>query len=141
MVAMLALGMNQIIDLIWQHPRPFMIGVGRTWLSHATDSSFPSDHVTVFASVGISLLFSGETVPAAVTLAVSLCVAWSRVLGGVHFSMDMLGALGVAAVTCAVTVPVWAKIGNAITQLAERLYHSVMAQPIARGWVCGDSPG
>lgn len=135
LVAMLAVGMNQIISLVWQHPRPFMIGLGQTWMPHAADSSFPSDHATVFAAVGIGLLFAGEIVLAAVTLITCLCVAWSRVFLGVHFPMDMLGAIGVAASTYALITPAWRRAGNAITQLTERLYRSVMAKPIARGWV------
>src|ERR1035437_1502787 len=45
LVAMLGVGVNQIIGLFWQHPRPFMIGLGQTWIAHAADSSFASDHV------------------------------------------------------------------------------------------------
>lgn len=135
LVAMLAVGTNQIISLVWQHPRPFMIGLGQTWIPHAADSSFPSDHATVFAAVCIGLLFAGEIGLATVFLAVGLCVAWSRVFLGVHFPMDMLGAAGVAAFTYALIAPAWRRVGNAITQLTERLYRSVMAKPIARGWV------
>jgi undecaprenyl-diphosphatase len=38
---------NQVIILLWQHPRPFVIGLGHTYLAHAADSSFPSDHLTL----------------------------------------------------------------------------------------------
>ena len=55
-VTLLALGINQIVGLVWQHPRPFMTGIGHTFLQHAPDSSFPSDHATVFASVALTLL-------------------------------------------------------------------------------------
>src|SRR6202000_1244398 len=58
-VAMLGVGANQLIGVVWQHPRPFMIGLGCTCLPHAPDSSFPSDHVTVFASVALTLLSGG----------------------------------------------------------------------------------
>jgi membrane-associated phospholipid phosphatase len=47
------LAINQAIGLVWQHPRPFMAGIGHAWISHATDSSFPSDHTTV--SFGVAL--------------------------------------------------------------------------------------
>lgn len=29
---------NQIIGLVWQHPRPFMIGLGHTLIPHTADS-------------------------------------------------------------------------------------------------------
>lgn len=59
-VAMLALGANQLIGLVWQHPRPFTLGLGHTFLVHAPDSSFPSDHATVFAGVALTLLAGGR---------------------------------------------------------------------------------
>lgn len=135
LVAILGVGINQIIGLAWQHPRPFMVGLGQAWLPHAVDSSFPSDHATVFASVGISLLCTGEARLGIITLLAGLCVAWSRVYLGVHFPMDMLGAVGVAALAHVIIAPVWRKIGDAVTQFMQRLYRSVMAQLIARGWV------
>lgn len=33
LVTLLALGANQIIAWVWQHPRPFMIGFGHAWVS------------------------------------------------------------------------------------------------------------
>lgn len=54
LVAVLGVGANQLIGLEWQHPRPFMIGLGHTFLPHAPDSSFPSDHATVFAGIALT---------------------------------------------------------------------------------------
>jgi undecaprenyl-diphosphatase len=135
LVAMLGVGLNQLISLAWPHPRPFAIGLGQPWLPHAADSSFPSDHATVFASVGLTLLFGAEIGLAVVTLVVGLCVAWSRVFLGVHFPLDMLGAVGVAAFAYVVVAPTWRWVGSAATRFAERLYRAVLARPIARGWV------
>ena len=135
MVVMLALGINQGIGLLWPHPRPFMVGLGQNWLAHAATSSFPSNHMTVFASVGLSLLSSVEIGLAVVILVSGLCVAWSRVYLGVHFPLDMLGAVGVSAFAYLMIMLVWGKIGNTITYCAECLYRLVMAQPIARGWM------
>src|SRR5579883_2617308 len=87
-VTLFALGLNLVIGVIWSHPRPFMLGIGHLWLPHAADSSFPSDHATVFACIGIGLLFGGESTFAAVVLLVGLCVAWARVYLGVHFPLD-----------------------------------------------------
>ena len=52
---------NQAIGLLWQHPRPFMIGLGQTLIPHAADSSFPSDHLTLIWAVAFSLLIHQRT--------------------------------------------------------------------------------
>lgn len=89
---------NQIIGLVWQHPRPFMIGLGHTLIPHAADSSFPSDHVTLLWAVAFSLLMHRSSRPAGVTLALlGLPVAWARIYLGVHFPLDMVGAASVAS--------------------------------------------
>ena len=83
----------------------------------------------------MSLLFAREFGLALLTLAAGLFVAWARVYLGVHFPADMLGAMGVAVLAYAGLTPVWRMTGDTVTQFAERLYRSVMAQPISRGWV------
>jgi undecaprenyl-diphosphatase len=100
--AMLALGINQLIGLVYFHPRPFMAGIGYTFLRHAADSSFPSDHATVFSAVGLFLVLDRPTRRAGLLLLVaSLPVAWARVYLGVHFPFDMIGAFGTAALSVA----------------------------------------
>ncbi len=133
LVAMLGVGINQLIGLAWQHPRPFMIGLGHTWVPHVADSSFPSDHMTVFVGIGISLLFGGEVLAGILTLATGLAVAWSRVFLGVHFPLDMLGSIVIASLSYTLILPVWQRVGNTVTTFIEMLYRSIMAGPIERG--------
>lgn len=135
LVAMIGLGLNQVIGLLWPHPRPFMIGLGHTWLPHVPDSSFPSDHVTVFSGIGLTLLLGDQILLGLFTLIIGLCVAWARVFLGVHFPMDMLGAFGVACLSYVVLSPAWRKAGDNLTEALEWLYRKVMARPIAWGWV------
>lgn len=135
LIAMLGVGMNQVIPLFWQHPRPFMVGLGHAWIPHAADSSFPSDHMTVFAGVGLTLLFDGALWIGLATLMVGMCIAWARVFLGVHFPLDMLGAVGIAACSYLLVSPFWRRTGMAITGLAERSYRVVLARPIAAGWI------
>jgi undecaprenyl-diphosphatase len=135
LVAMLGLGMNQVIGMVWPHPRPFAIGLGLAWAQHVSDSSFPSDHMTLFTGIGISLLLGREALLGTLTLAIGLCVAWARIFLGLHFPLDMLGAVGVACLSCAAVWPVWRHTGNRVTKFVERLYRSIMARPIAWGWV------
>ncbi len=135
LVVMIALGVNQVIGLVWQHPRPFMIGLGHAYMQHAPDSSFPSDHATVFAGIALTLLFARARWLGSLTLLMGLCVAWARVFVGIHFPLDMLGALVVGGVVLAGVSPIWHRNGAMCTQLAEHLYRIVMARPIAWGWV------
>ena len=134
-VAFVGLGLNQAIGLAWQHPRPFAVGLSRPWLAHVADSSFPSDHMTVFAGVGITLLVGGETTLGVLTLVLGFLVAWSRIYLGLHFPLDMLGAVVVACLACVAVSPFWRRMGPATTRVAEKLYGKVFAYPIARGWV------
>ena len=134
-VAFIALGLNQLIGLFWQHPRPFDMGLGHTFLAHVADSSFPSDHGTVFASIAFTLLFSGLPLLGAITLLAGCAVAWARVFLGVHFPLDMVGAVMVSVVTYAIVNLAWTKIGDGITYRIASLYRKVFAWPISSGWI------
>ena len=133
-VTFLALGMNQVIGLLWQHPRPFMVGLGHSWIAHAADSSFPSDHMTVFVGIGLTLWLAGVTRWGALTLAGSFCIAWARVFLGVHFPLDMVGAAAVAGIAHLVVAPLWRLWGHAIGNWAERVYERLFASAIRAGW-------
>jgi len=134
-VAFAGLVLSQLAGLVWQHPRPFAMGLGHAFLQHAPDSSFPSDHMTVFCSVGISLLF-GRTLPwGAIILLCGLAVAWSRIALGVHFPLDMAGAVLVSGAAYALVTPVWAKAGDRITKILVSLYRVFLAWPIGHGWI------
>ncbi|MEO7159860.1 MAG: phosphatase PAP2 family protein [Polaromonas sp.] len=135
LVTLLALGANQVIGLVWQHPRPFMIGLGHAWIPHAADSSFPSDHMTVFAAIGLTLLLGGAFRLAAAILATGFAVAWARIFLGVHFPLDMAGAVAVTGIAYAVVSPLWRMAGDTLTNLAGKLYRTVFAHPIAYGWI------
>lgn len=134
-VAMLAMGFNQIIGLAWMHPRPFMIGLGHTFVEHAPDSSFPSDHGTVFASITLTLLLARMHWTGLLTLIAGLAVMWARVFIGVHFPLDMAGAVVIACVAYIVVTPMWSRAGGAATDLTVLLYRKLLAWPIARGWM------
>jgi undecaprenyl-diphosphatase len=135
LVAMLGVGANQLIGLVWQHPRPFMIGLGHTFLPHAPDSSFPSDHATVFGGVALTLLLGGARSLGMLTMLAGVSVAWGRVFLGVHFPMDMFGAIAVACVAYALIAPIWRLGGAAVTRWTIWLYRKLLARLIVRGWL------
>lgn len=99
LVALLALGVGQLVTLLWPQPRPFALHLGHQFLAHADDPGFPSDHVTVFWSLAVAALGTRRHLRwAPVLLVLGLLVGWSRVYLGVHFPLDVLGAAPVALV-------------------------------------------
>lgn len=135
LVAMLGLGLNLAIAHLWPHPRPFMASFGRTLIPHVADSSFPSDHITIFFSVGLSLVFGRAVRYGLAILAAGIGAAWARVFLGVHFPMDTLGSVGVAAFSLAAITPCWRNFRQAVMRFTERVYRKTLAWPIASGWV------
>jgi undecaprenyl-diphosphatase len=134
-----ALAINAMVGLLWFHSRPFVVGVGHTFLHHAPDSSFPSDHGTIMFTIALVLAFSQA--PAArrfgrLLLPLAVVVAWSRIFLGVHYPLDMLGALAVSGcVALLVSRRGVAALCAALVPLMEAVYHRVLATPIARGWL------
>ncbi len=134
LVTLLAMGVTQIIIQAWPHPRPFMIGLGHTWIPHAADSSFPSDHVTVFACIGLTLWRDRAPRAGLATLAAGLAVAWSRIFLGVHFPLDMLGSLALASVCYMVIGPIWLRVGDTATTLIQNVYRTIFVRIFDLGW-------
>lgn len=126
---------NQAIGLVWQHPRPFMIGMGHTFLPHVADSSFPSDHLTLLWAVAFSFLLHPRSRAAGVVLALlGLPIAWARIYLGVHFPLDMAGAAAVAALSAWVC---WRENRWYLERTYRwviAIYHRLFSTLIRRGW-------
>jgi len=129
-----ALACNQAIGMLMPTARPFELGLGVTLLDHAPTPSFPSNHLTIFCCLGLCLWRLRRWLGLSV-LAVGLVVAWSRIYVGVHFPLDMVGAIAVAAIVTALIWPVWKGCGLQITRILEHPYRWLFAYPIRRGWV------
>ncbi|MCK5818691.1 MAG: undecaprenyl-diphosphatase [Psychromonas sp.] len=85
------------IAIFYYHPRPFVEHLGTLLIKHAPNTSFPSDHATFIFCIAVMLLFN-KTIRGTASL---LCVlafigGFSRVFCGVHFPLDILGAILVA---------------------------------------------
>jgi undecaprenyl-diphosphatase len=113
-----------------------MISLGHTFLTHAPDSSFPSDHLTLIWAVAFSLLHHKGYRAAGLCLTLfGMPVAWARIYLGVHFPLDMAGAALVALASTRLVL-------YEENVIAERLYkplltyYRLLAAPlIRRGWV------
>ncbi|UVK79047.1 MAG: undecaprenyl pyrophosphate phosphatase [Sodalis sp. Ffu] len=97
---LMALAINVVIGSFWQHPRPFMMPYGHTFLDHSANNSFPSDHMSLVSAISFSLIVSGILcLQGMVLFVLSLMIAWGRIYLGVHFPLDMLASLMVAAIS------------------------------------------
>lgn len=97
---LLGLGINQLIGLIYSHPRPFMDSLGRTLVSHTAENSFPSDHTTFMASIAFALLFMKNSRKLGLFLVIFATIGGlCRVYIGVHYPFDILGSLVVSLIS------------------------------------------
>jgi undecaprenyl-diphosphatase len=136
LAGVIGLLISMLIGLVWQHPRPFVVGIGHTFLHHAPDSSFPSDHLTFIWSVSFALMASLRLRGLGIFLAIlGLSVAWARIYLGVHFPLDMIGAAIVALVSAWLCRLGRRSFVEAIYSLASAIYRAVFAPAIRRGWV------
>lgn len=119
-----ALLINWGISLIWFHPRPFVLGIGHTYLAHAPDSSFPSDHFTALCAICFVYLWqeSFKCMSSIVLILSSLLVAWARIYLGVHFPFDMLGGAIVSLFSASVIIYMSPQIYKYLFPLSEYLH-------------------
>ncbi len=99
-----------IIGQIFPHPRPFMLPIGKTFLYHKANASFPSGHATLVFSLGFSLYLSRFRAAGAAILLTGVGIGWARVFLGVHFPFDILGAIPVSLCAAGLTQPIGKKI-------------------------------
>lgn len=88
-------------------PRPFVAEIGHTFLYHAPNASFPSNHGTFIFTVALGMLCWTKKWAGVVMLVVAVTIAWSRVYLGVHFPQDMLGGLLVGVLSCLLVSSIW----------------------------------
>ncbi len=134
--ALAGLLINQAIGLLWQTPRPFVLGIGHTLIPHAPDSSFPSDHLTLMWSVAFSFLMHQRPRFAGVLLALlGLPMAWARIYLGVHFPLDMAGAALVSGLSAYLCFREQGWYMNSIYRWTMALYRRLFSLPIRLGWI------
>lgn len=112
----IALLCSQILSFLFAQPRPFVVGIGKTILAHATTGSFPSNHMTILSALAFSYWFSPYKKWAIYLFILAWLVAWSRVFVGVHFPIDMLGGFILAFLINFFGLSIWQRYENQITQ-------------------------
>jgi undecaprenyl-diphosphatase len=83
--------LGSLIGIFYYEPRPFVHNKVNLLVSHAADTSFPSDHSlgTMSIALGINNYYK---ICGKILIILSLLVGISRVYIGVHYPMDVLGS-------------------------------------------------
>ncbi|WP_374624175.1 phosphatase PAP2 family protein [Pandoraea sp.] len=135
----LVLLVNGLIGLAWFEPRPFAVGVGTQLLAHAPTSAFPSNHASIMFTSAFVLMGTAARTPRLLGRLLLICalpVCWARIYLGVHWPLDMLGALAVSMVVALVMRTAGAReTSRIVAAILEGVYRRLMAWPIARGWL------
>ena len=110
--------------------------LGQTFIPHIADSSFPSDHLTLWWAVAFSLLLQQQYRSTGIGLALlGVPIAWGRIYLGVHFPFDMLGAISVALLSAWLTLREAHWYLGPSYRLATAIHHRLFGKLIVFGWV------
>ncbi len=88
--------------LLYDNPRPFIVGNFEPLVPHGIENGFPSLH-TLFSATVASLIFTRSRLLGITLFCVALLIGIARVLGGVHHGIDVVAGASIAilAVYCA----------------------------------------
>jgi len=112
---------------VWPHLRPAELGLGRQLLFHAAEASFPSDHVTFLLTIGLGFLSAGRIRAwGGLICALAIGTAWARVYLGIHFPLDMFGALLLALVGALVTRLTKPRLAVVLLPHVVRVYETIL---------------
>ncbi len=98
----LGLGLNQILLLMIDRPRPYIGGLTTLLVQPSVDPSFPSDHATAVFAIAVTFILGGMRQRALWFLAGACLVALSRVFVGIHYAGDVLGGALTGAVAAGI---------------------------------------
>jgi undecaprenyl-diphosphatase len=93
--------LSKIGALLYNDPRPFVAGHFIPLIPHEPDNGFPSDHVLLCASIAAVIYPSSKSL-SLILWALTLLVGISRVLTGLHHSVDVIGSIMLAIVVAAI---------------------------------------
>ncbi len=136
-VVAVVLAISTVIGWLWPQPRPFVVPIGNTFIDYDATPAFPSNHAAIMLAVSCTFLLNAVTRRlGAVFLALTVAVGWARVYLGVHFPLDMLGAV-VLSVTVAAAVAHWRDvlIAPVYEGVVQPLFRWLFAPAIRRGWI------
>jgi undecaprenyl-diphosphatase len=93
-----ALILAKIGSILFYDPRPFVVGHFIPYFSHNADNGFPSDHTLLSSFVGFLVLKYNKTW-GLVLLSMAAIIGLSRMIAGVHHSIDIAGSFLFAGIS------------------------------------------
>lgn len=136
MSVLIGLLINVIIRSIWPHPRPFVVGIGHTYLFHAADASFPSNHLTFMWAFALSIVMHRTTRSIGIAfILLGIPVAWARIYLGVHFPFDMFGSAICAVISVWLSTRLSGLYLKPAYAVAITIHRVVFRKFIILGWV------
>lgn len=96
----LAFGLTKLAGNLYFDPRPFTHGV-RSLIPHEADNGFPSDHTVLSFTAALLCLRVSKPYGAALLILAGM-VAASRVLAGVHETLDVVAAAAIGGISVVV---------------------------------------
>lgn len=97
----IAIALAFIGGKLFHNPRPFVVGHFKPYFPHANDNGFPSDHM-LLSSVFAFVAFKYSKLWGWVLVALAILIGASRVIAGIHHSIDIIGSVVFAAIGVAV---------------------------------------
>ena len=106
---------SKIGALLYDDPRPFVVGHFVPLIPHEPDNGFPSDHVLLCASIA-AVIYPSRKRLSLILWVLTLLVGMSRVHVGLHHPVDIIGSIGmamvVAALACLIIPSRWLSISE-----------------------------
>src|SRR3989338_11102220 len=87
----LGYALARLAGLLFAHPQPFAVEGFEPLLPHAVDNAFPSDH-TLISGIFASVAFLADRRVGLALWVLALLVGLSRMLAGLHYSVDVAAA-------------------------------------------------
>lgn len=85
-----------IARILYFNPRPFVVNNFTPLVEHVADNGFPSDHVLLVGAIA-GVIGKYDTRWGALLWLIAIAVGASRVLAGVHHTVDILASLAISA--------------------------------------------
>ncbi len=131
-----AILINGIIRDFWHQSRPFVLGIGHTYLAHAPDSAFPSNHMALMWAVGVTFLMISEMrLMGVLVFILALLVGWARIYLGVHFPLDMIGGMITGTSGAMMLAYWWPSLEQYVLPASLSLYKKIFAPAIKKKWI------